>query len=235
MIRLLILSALLTLLSLSSCKKPKDGLNSLIHTSEEPAGTNCPYGGTKIESGLDANRNGTLEASEVDAGQTKYTCSNAPTVLYSAWIDANKFSGIGNWQDTLTTSYHRRAIHFASTITQAVYDKGVVLVYIEDNYSSTKPVTALLPYRVSLDVNDHDDFNAFINVGKITFTWQAIQNGILDLSGMTPNVRYRYIVVPEGAAIPNGGRVVAAAQLKRKSYQEVIALFNIPKEGASLE
>ena len=37
------------------------GLNSLINTSDEPAGVNCENGGIKIEVGLDANSNGALD------------------------------------------------------------------------------------------------------------------------------------------------------------------------------
>jgi hypothetical protein len=52
-----------------------NGLNALIKTITEPAGSNCANGGTKIETGLDANSNGVLDASEVNASQTKYVCN----------------------------------------------------------------------------------------------------------------------------------------------------------------
>ena len=51
-----------------------NGLNALIKTTTELAGANCTNGGTKIETGLDANANGVLEAGEVNASQTKYVC-----------------------------------------------------------------------------------------------------------------------------------------------------------------
>ncbi len=51
-----------------------NGLNALIKTTTEPAGANCTNGGTKIETGLDVNANGTLDAGEVNASQTKYVC-----------------------------------------------------------------------------------------------------------------------------------------------------------------
>jgi len=51
------------------------GGTSLINTSAEPAGTNCPYGGTKIEFGVDANGNGVLDPNEVGATGTSYTCN----------------------------------------------------------------------------------------------------------------------------------------------------------------
>ena len=52
-----------------------NGLNALIKTTTEAAGANCTNGGTKIETGLDANANGVLDAGEVNAGQTKYVCN----------------------------------------------------------------------------------------------------------------------------------------------------------------
>jgi hypothetical protein len=51
-----------------------NGYNALINTSTEPAGANCTYGGTKIETGLDANNNGVLDAGEINATSTKYVC-----------------------------------------------------------------------------------------------------------------------------------------------------------------
>jgi OmcA/MtrC family decaheme c-type cytochrome len=51
------------------------GANALTKTSAEPAGANCPAGGTKIEVGLDANGNGSLDATEVSAASTAYVCN----------------------------------------------------------------------------------------------------------------------------------------------------------------
>jgi len=54
------------------------GTSSLVKTSVEAAGANCPFGGTKIESGLDTNNDGTLGASEVNATDTSYVCNFGP-------------------------------------------------------------------------------------------------------------------------------------------------------------
>ena len=54
-----------------------NGLNALIKTTIEPAGVNCTTGGTKVETGLDANNNGVLDAGEVVAAQTTYVCNGA--------------------------------------------------------------------------------------------------------------------------------------------------------------
>ena len=54
-----------------------NGKNSLVNTTIEAAGANCTTGGTKIEYGLDANKDGILDASEIDATLTKYLCNGA--------------------------------------------------------------------------------------------------------------------------------------------------------------
>jgi len=58
-----------------------NGLNALIKTTSESAGANCTNGGTKIETGLDANGDGILDVGEVNVSQTKYVCNgtNATT------------------------------------------------------------------------------------------------------------------------------------------------------------
>ena len=54
-----------------------DGKNTLVKTTNEAAGANCPTGGTKVEVGLDANSNGFLDTAEVIASSTKYVCNGA--------------------------------------------------------------------------------------------------------------------------------------------------------------
>jgi len=55
-----------------------NGTNALVSVSPEPSGTNCPFGGTKIESGLDTNQNDTLDPAEIDAAATTFVCAVAP-------------------------------------------------------------------------------------------------------------------------------------------------------------
>lgn len=52
------------------------GINSLIAISPESAGSNCTYGGNKVNSGLDANASGVLDANEIVA--STYICNGAP-------------------------------------------------------------------------------------------------------------------------------------------------------------
>jgi OmcA/MtrC family decaheme c-type cytochrome len=57
--------------------------NSLVKTSAEPAGAHCAFGGSKIESGLDANGNGALDPGEIDPAATSYVCSFGPNGVIS--------------------------------------------------------------------------------------------------------------------------------------------------------
>lgn len=52
------------------------GYDSLLLLSAEPAGANCTYGGQRVESGLDTNRNSALDITEVT--RTSFLCSAAP-------------------------------------------------------------------------------------------------------------------------------------------------------------
>ena len=63
-----------------------NGKNTLVKTSSESVGANCNTGGVKIEYGLDANNNGLLDATEINATLTKYVCHGAqgPTGLQGA-------------------------------------------------------------------------------------------------------------------------------------------------------
>jgi hypothetical protein len=54
-----------------------NGLDALVKTTAEPAGANCVAGGTKVETGLDANNNGVLDLAEINAAQTTYVCNGA--------------------------------------------------------------------------------------------------------------------------------------------------------------
>ncbi|HEY9065726.1 MAG TPA: hypothetical protein VIO33_12145, partial [Burkholderiaceae bacterium] len=50
-------------------------MSTLMAVSAEAAGGHCANGGSRIDAGLDANRDGTLDAQEV--GSTQYVCNGA--------------------------------------------------------------------------------------------------------------------------------------------------------------
>jgi len=60
-----------------------NGATSLVTLLPELAGARCLYGGTQVNSGLDTNRNGLLDASELTS--TAYICAGPPGGI--AWIN----------------------------------------------------------------------------------------------------------------------------------------------------
>lgn len=81
--RLPLAGAILASLLLSACngddgtngEQGNNGLNSLVNVTSLSIGdANCPAGGQRIDTGLDANRNGKLEETEIDAAQTQFIC-----------------------------------------------------------------------------------------------------------------------------------------------------------------
>ena len=91
----------------------QDAPPPLTATADEPPGANCEFGGARIESGPDENRNGTLEAGEVTA--TAYACNadGAPqcdvlqgsyTIANSADRDLLAFLGCRSISGDLTVS-----------------------------------------------------------------------------------------------------------------------------------
>ena len=84
----------------------QDGKNTLINTTLEPSGTNCPNGGTKVEVGLDNNSNGVLDISEINASQTKYVCNGAQGVAGPQGPAGTSSTSIGSnaaFSDAITT------------------------------------------------------------------------------------------------------------------------------------
>ena len=71
-----LLMAATLVLSQAACGNDTPQGNALVKIHVEPAGENCPYGGHKVESGIDRNGNGVLDPSEITA--TSYICDGAP-------------------------------------------------------------------------------------------------------------------------------------------------------------
>ncbi|MBU1241085.1 VCBS repeat-containing protein [Myxococcota bacterium] len=59
-----------------------DGTGALLVLSPEPEGSNCPYGGQRVDSGLDTNGDGILDAGEIQ--NTAYVCNGVTTLMTSS-------------------------------------------------------------------------------------------------------------------------------------------------------
>ena len=105
------------------------GKSSLVDTGIEPAGANCPFGGTKIETGLDANNNGVLDPSEVDAAATTYVCNFGPNGTISP------STGINVAVKSVSTSATAPI-----TVRFTMKDDRSFPLDIAGNYSQNKPI-----------------------------------------------------------------------------------------------
>lgn len=60
-----------------------NGRDTLLASLDEPPGANCPYGGRRIDTGVDLDSDGAVGAAEIDA--TSYLCNGAPGASFG-WI-----------------------------------------------------------------------------------------------------------------------------------------------------
>jgi hypothetical protein len=65
-------------------------------------GHNCEFGGIKIETGLDANNDGVLDASEVNAAATTFACNTSPSGTTVATKGINIIVGTGDVSTSTT-------------------------------------------------------------------------------------------------------------------------------------
>jgi len=213
------LIALCATLTIASCSKDgADGKSVLTRTTKEAAGANCTYGGTKFETGVDANNNGTLEDNEVTATQTNYVCNGAGAI-YSSWIDVS----VDTNRSTLkgeSEFYFRQALT-ATTLTADIADKGIVLLYYKSKEGIIVPVERD-------DVYEFKDIDATGSTFYFTagYTFKANYLAFLvdtyDKNQINNNgSAVRYVLVPGNIA----GR--SATDLQKLPYSEVAKLYNI--------
>ena len=170
-------------------------------------------------------------------GQTGPT--GIANVIYSTWLAAPSTTGAAGWFDTSITTIGTvsRANFAAPSMTQAVLDQGMTLVY--HTSSATPPATGTanvqpLPFTVNsggtlIEVNYRPAVSRLIVFLKNL-------SSTASLSLVAGNY-FRYVIIPGGVA---GGRMTSGQaagytmeQLKAMSYEEVIKKFNIPANGTN--
>jgi len=198
----------------------KDGANgktALTKTTKEPAGANCTYGGTKFETGIDANNNGILDASEVTTTQTKYVCDGAGAI-YSSWITVNV-------SDTMTrlpeeTRFSLKQLLPATALTADIVNKGIVLMYYKNKNGIVYPVDRDDIYRMT-DINStggtFDVIAAYVyKENYLSFLVNAYKDDINNNGAAV-----RYVLIPGMVQ----GR--SMADLKKMPYSEIAKLYDI--------
>jgi hypothetical protein len=147
--------------------------------------------------------------------------TGSANVIYSAWVTPSTYT-----KDTVFTTWHLYADIPATKITQAILDKGTVIVYGKlDGYNPTiwpaAQVSALpiiITYTEGSTVYT-DTWSALITLGNVRIDFVDNMNLY---NGISNAHQFRYVIIP--------GAVLTAAiknHINLKDYGQVKAAFNL--------
>lgn len=196
-----------------------NGKTALTKTTKEPAGANCKYGGTKFETGIDANNNGTLDSSEVTTTQTKYVCDGAGA-LYSSWIKVNLTDTLKPLPEE--SNFYFKQLLPATAVTADIVNKGTVLLYYK---SKNGVITNIFNGYNVIDVDSSGKNNFSFSAGFV-YKEKYLSYLVDAWSG------YKDVMNNNGSAvryvlIPGVGQARSRTDLMKMPYGELAKLYNI--------
>lgn len=146
------------------------GLNSLIAITNEPAGVNCPSGGTRIDVGVDSNSNGVLDADEVQS--TEYICDvDGSNELR---LDFNMASNaVWSTSSSMTISEFNGIPDFNIQNFQGV-DSVAFGAYIQSGDAATNCILELYD-----ETNNAVIANSIISTNSTSYVWVTTQSNFL--------------------------------------------------------
>ena len=164
-------------------------------------------------------------------------------VIYSGWLPAPTSFSAAGWFDTTMSPMGlvSRANFTAPSMTQAILDQGLTMVYHTFAAPPASPIGGVnaqsLPYSttVNLPPLQYIQINYRPAVGRIIV---FIKNMTSATSfGVTGGHFFRYIIVPgtiAGGRMANGPATgYTIEQLQSLPYNEVLRRFNIPRDGSN--
>jgi hypothetical protein len=172
--------------------------------------------------------------------------AGSPNVIYSSWMTPKSQ---GNWRDTIhNTKVARYFTKSSSAFSQDVLDKAVVLSYvcIPDLGGEIYQLPVVFPHALDVDGNllwHAVAYRHAVTLNKIAFYLYSPEGHVdVPIPAADDKNKFRYIIIPGGVQAPasagpdGGGRLSSGhtvEQLRRMSYSEVKALYNIPDDGSS--
>ena len=139
---------------------------------------------------------------------------NGANVVFSNWIIVPHTGFTGYGTSTISTEF------ITSSLTDAVRDNGMVLVYYHD--INNGGVVRLLPYVPA----DGFVFDFSFVTGKITVKFRNLINNIFPDVGL--DRKFRYVLIPGSTfSGPGGGRVTNPVDYS--NYNAVCAYYGIEK------
>ena len=192
----------------------KDGKTTLTRTTKEPAGANCTYGGTKFETGLDANNNGILDNSEVTTTQTTYVCNGAGA-FYSSWIDVNVTDTLPKLKEE---AYNYKQVLPAEALTADIINNGQVVMYYKNKNGVIFTVGSTIAVRdYTTDGYAFNFYPGYIFKEKyLSFLMDSYRDAVNDNGSAI-----RYLLIPGTA------QARSVTDLQKMPYSEVAKLYNI--------
>ena len=134
-----------------SCTKQGDvGQSSLLNLVREPAGPNCLFGGIKVMSGVDANRNGVLEDNEIQ--NVKYVCNGTADKQVIIYFPANGIAYsttlAGGYVDTVEVLRDFNIVNYADA------DSINFSAYLQTSDSSVSSTVNLYDMTNNVPINN---------------------------------------------------------------------------------
>ena len=156
------------------------GATALVKQTPEPAGANCANGGTRIDSGTDANANGVLDATEITA--TSYACNGATGAQGPAGPQGPAGS-TGNG----SVNPGPPSVSAGSTVTCAVMADGSARCWGDDaegDLGDGRQTQSALPVTVSglvgtVDIEAGIGETCAVTTGGVAWCWGANDQGQL--------------------------------------------------------
>lgn len=174
--------------------------------------------------------------------------AGSANVIYSAWFNINTPTAATAWRDTadLTLGGSRYGVKTASAITQTILDQGVILSYVKWVSGGTTLIEQQsLPWSDYLSPNQFA-LNFTPKVGKLYYYLYTTNGGTGAFNSTAMSgISFRYVIIPGGVAATGGvaaSRITSGpakgytvTQLRALSYNQALALLNIPAEGSNIK
>jgi hypothetical protein len=168
--------------------------------------------------------------------------AGSANVIYSAWFNINTPTAATAWRDTadLTLGGSRYGVKTASAVTQQILDQGVILSYVKWVSGGTTLIEQQsLPWSDYLSPNQFA-LNFTPKVGKLYYYLYTTNGGTGAFNSTAMSgIQFRYVIIPGGVAAsritsgPAAGYTIA--QLRALTYNQALALLNIPAEGSNIK
>ncbi len=180
------------------CTKQGDvGQSSLLNLIPEPAGPNCPAGGVKVMSGVDANRNGVLEDNEIQ--NVKYVCNGSSDKQVIIYFPANGIgystTSAGGYVDTVEVLRDFNILNYANA------DSINFSAYLQTSDSSVSCTVNLYDMTNNVPINNttlsSNSTPSELKITTVNFLHDLpqapIKLGIQVRSGLEGTIVYYYL------------------------------------------